>query len=272
MGVEQIRANGISMGYRVDGLSSAPILLLSNGLATDMSMWDDQVAHFSSRYRIVRYDTRGHGDTPATAPPYTLSVLVEDLRSLLDALGANKVHFVGMSLGGMIGQLFAVRYPGRLLSLSLCDTAARMKRETWEGRIKQATVEGVAPLVEPSLVRWFTEPFRVTNPDLMDRVRRMINRTSTDGYVGCAGVVMAMDHVDHLARISTPTLVVVGRHDVSTPLSEAELMHANIAGSTLSVIEDASHLPNIEQAVEFNKILEAFLAAQDLAHRREAMQ
>ena len=265
MSVERVPANGILMHCRVEGVASGQVMLFCNGLATDVSMWDPQIAHFASRYRIVRYDLRGHGETDSTQPPYSLSLLVEDLRSLLDALGVDQLHLVGESLGGMVAQAFAVRYPRRLMSLTLCDTAARTRREIWEGRIQQVRQKGVGPMVEPSLERWFTKPYRDSNPKVIDGVRRMIMKTTNDGYVGGAGVVMEMNHVEQLARISAPTLIVVGRQDVSTPVADAELMHSHIAGSRLSIIEDAAHLPNIEQAEEFNKVLQDFLLSQDIA-------
>ncbi len=263
MSIERIRANGIQMRYLVEGAPSGQIMLFCNGLATNMSMWDPQIAHFSGRYRIVRYDLRGHGESDSTQPPYTLSLLVEDLRSFLDALGFEQVHLVSESLGGMIAQAFAVRYPRRLMSLTLCDTSARIKRELWEGRIQQVLQEGIEPMVEPSLERWFTKPYRDANPDVTDGVRAMIRTTTSDGYVGGAGVVREMNHVEQLSRISTPTLIVVGRQDVSTPVAEAQLMHSHIVGSRLSIIEDAAHLPNIEKAQEFNRILEDFLLVQE---------
>ena len=263
MKAEQVRANGILMQCRVEGPPSAQALLLCNGLATDMAMWDRQVSEFSKNYRVITFDTRGHGETSATPPPYTLSMLVEDTRSLLDALGIEQVHYVGMSLGGMVGQAFAIRYPQRLLSLSLCDTAAKTNREVWEARIKQVEVAGIAPMIEPSIVRWFTKPFRDANPALMDNIREMIKRVSHAGYLGGAGVVMEMNHVDKLDKISTPTLIIVGRQDSSTPVAASEEMHQHIAGAQLHIIEAAAHLPNIEQPEEFNRLLKQFLSRLD---------
>ena len=263
MNDEFIRANGTTLRVRVEGPSNAPVLLFSNSLATDLSMWDDQVAVFAKFYRVVRYDTRGHGKSEAATPPYSLSTLVEDVRSLLDALGIDAVHYCGLSLGGMIGQLFAARYPQRLLSLALCDSAAKLRREVWEERIATAHKDGIGPLVEPSLGRWFTQPFRDKNPELIEGIRQMIHRTSVNGYIGSATAIMEMDNFPQLPRIATPTLIVVGGKDPATPPSDSELMHEKIAGSKMVVIEDAAHLPNIEQIDEFNNILGAFLRAQN---------
>ena len=260
---ELIRANGTTLRVRVEGSASAPVLLFSNSLATDLSMWDDQASYFSKWYRVVRYDTRGHGKSEASAAPYNLSTLVEDVRSLLDALGIDAVHYCGLSLGGMIGQLFAARYPQRLLSLALCDSAAKLRREVWEERIAVAHRDGIGPLVEPSLGRWFTQPFRDKNPELIEGIRQMIQGTSVNGYIGSATAIMEMDNFPQLPRIATPTLIVVGSKDPATPPSDSELMHQKIAGSKMVVIEDAAHLPNIEQIDEFNNILDAFLTAQN---------
>jgi 3-oxoadipate enol-lactonase len=265
----QIRANGATFRCRVEGPLSAQVLLFSNALATDMSMWDEQAVYFSKNYQVVRFDARGHGGSQSTPPPYSLSTLVEDVRSLLDGLGVGSVHFVGLSLGGMVGQLFAARYPQRLLSVALCDTAARMKRDIWEGRIDAVRSEGIAPQVEPSLERWFTKPFRDKNPQVIGRFRKMIQGTSLDGYVGSATAIMELDSINQLSRIATPTLVVVGRHDPATPVNDAELISQKIAGSELAVIEDAAHLPNIEQSTNFNEILDDFLKRQSA--RSQAM-
>lgn len=259
MADQHIGANGITLRCRIEGPTSGQVILFSNSLCTDLSMWDDQAALFSKRYRIVRYDARGHGESGATAPPYTLSMLTEDVRSLLDALGIEQVHFVGLSLGGMVGQLFAARYPNRLLSLALCDTSARMKREIWEERLALARREGLEATIEASLQRWFTKPFREHNPAVIDRMRQTIRRTSLDGYLGCSTAIMNMDNIEQLPRIVTRTLVLVGRQDPATPVGDAEILHAQIAGSRLVIIDDAAHLPNIEQTQAFNANLEHFL-------------
>lgn len=257
---QMIKTNGVSLRCRVEGPEGAPAVLFSNSLASDLTMWDAQAAHFSGRFRVIRYDTRGHGQSEAPCPPYSLALLAEDMRGLLDALGVPKVHLVGLSLGGMAGQVFAARWPERLLSLALCDTAARTNREIWEGRLKQARADGIGPLVEPSVERWFTSPFRARNAILMDGVRQMIRRTPVDGYLGCGAAIMEMNNAPLLPGIKTRTLVVVGKQDPATPVSEAEFIHAQIPASRLAVIDQAAHLPNIEQEAEFNSILERHLA------------
>lgn len=258
----QIRANGTTLRCCVSGPESAQTILFSNSLATDLGMWEQQLGHFSNNYQVVRYDTRGHGGSASTGADYTLSTLVEDVRSLLDALGLNVVHFVGLSLGGMIGQLFAARYPQRLSSLVLCDTAATINRGVWKERVATAREQGLEPLVGPSLERWFTKPFRDANPKLLSCIHQMALGTSVDGYIGCASAMIDMDNTSQLSRIATPTLVIVGKQDPSTPVSDAQLIQEKIAGAQLEIIDEAAHLPNIEQPAKFNKILETFLKQQ----------
>ena len=259
---KQIHANGITLRCRVEGPPSAPSIILSNSLATDLAMWDGQAGRLSRSYQVIRYDARGHGESEASRPPYTLSTLVEDVRCLLDALGVEKAHYVGLSLGGMVGQMFAAHYPQRLLSLSLCDTSAIMNRAIWDERIELAQRLGIAPVVEPSLERWFTKKFRDSNSTVIEGFRQMIARTSLDGYLGSGSAIRDMNNIELLSQISTPTLIVVGRQDPSTPTSAAEQLHSKIANSSLVIIEEAAHLPNIEQARQFNEVLEEFLARQ----------
>src|ERR687887_1656284 len=175
-----ITVNDISVNYTLEGPASAPIVTMSNSLASNLSMWDPQMSVLTSRYRVLRYDTRGHGGTDAPAGPYTLEELAEDARGLLHALGIPRVHFVGLSMGGMIGQLLGLESPELLQSLVLCDTMSRVPPEAkplWEERIHTAQTQGMEPLVEPTVARWFTAPFRAQHPEVVDTVRTMIRST-----------------------------------------------------------------------------------------------
>ena len=192
---------------------------------------------------------------------------MEDVRSLLDGLGVGAVHFVGLALGGMVGQLFAARYPQRLLSVTLCDTTARVKPDIWKGRIEAVRKEGVACEVEALLEQWFTPSFRKANPETIDRFRQMIENTSREGYLGCATAIMELEGLGHLSRIATPALVVAGRNDPATPVGDAQLLSERISGSQLALIEDAAHLPNVERPAAFNEILECFLQEQTARSR-----
>jgi 3-oxoadipate enol-lactonase len=234
--------------------------MLSNSLMSDLSMWEPQMAALTERFRVLRYDTRGHGGTDAPAGPYTIELLAADAVALLDALGLERVHFVGLSLGGMTGQLLGARHGDRLLGLVLCDTASEMPNpEVWDGRIGTAETQGIEALAPATLERWFTAPFRERRGEAIDKVLAMIRRTPVAGYVGCGHAIRDMNQTGLLADIKAPTLVIVGADDPSTPVAAARAIHERVAGSELTVIEDAAHLPNIEQPEAFNAALLAFL-------------
>jgi len=259
----KITANGISVNYTLDGPASAPVVMLSHSLATDLSMWDPQMKALTTRYRVLRYDTRGHGGTDAPAEAYTLDQLAHDARTLLQALGIAKVHWVGLSMGGMIGQTLALKSPELFLSLSLCDTSSRIPAEAkplWADRIKTAQSQGMEPLVEGTISRWFTAPFREQHKDVVDPVRTMIRRTPPQGYAGCCAAISALDLTDRLPAIKLPTLIVVGEEDQGTPVAASQAIQAKIAGSQLEILKSAAHLANMEQPEAFTKALTSFLA------------
>lgn len=258
----KIMANGINVNYTLEGPAGAPVVTLSHSLATDLSMWEPQLTPLRARYRVLAYDTRGHGGTDAPADAYTLGQLGEDARALLAALGIARTHWVGLSMGGMIGQTLALTAPQLFLSLSLCDTSSRVPAEAkpvWQERIKTAETQGMEPIVEPTLGRWFTGPFRDSHPDLMNRVRAMIRATDPRGYAGCCHAISALDLTDKLPAIKIPTLIVVGEEDQGTPVAASRVMHGQIAGSELQIIKSASHLSNLEQPEAFTTALMTFL-------------
>jgi 3-oxoadipate enol-lactonase len=256
-----LRCNGADLAYRIDGASGRPTLLFSNSLASDMSIWDNQVAAFKSDHRIVRYDTRGHGRSSLPEGTPTIDDLASDAIALIEQLKLGPVHFVGVSLGGMLGQALAARRPDLLRSLTLSDTSSETdKPEIWEPRIQGALADGMAPLVEGTLERWFTAPFRAAHPERIEPVRRMIAATPAQGYAACARAIQAMRQTAILAKIVTPTLVIVGREDGSTPPAAAERIAKAIRGAELVVIEQAAHIPPIEQAETFNQHLRRFLS------------
>ena len=227
---------------------------------SNLAMWDAQVPALTRRYRVLRYDTRGHGATEATPPPYSIELLVDDARALLDALDIAPIHFVGLSLGGMIGQLFAVRHPALVRSLVLCDTSSHMPPESlWEDRIQTAEDEGIEALVPGTIERWFTAPFRERGAAEIERIRRMIRKTERPGYVGCCRAIQAMDQTALLSAITAPTLIVVGAEDPATPVAASETIHRAIEGSQLVVLDEAAHLANIEQPEAFNRAVIGFL-------------
>jgi 3-oxoadipate enol-lactonase len=256
--------NGISVNYILEGPAQAPVVTMSHSLATDLSMWDPTVPALTGRFRVLRYETRGHGGTDAPTGAYTLDQLADDALALLKALGIARTHWVGLSMGGMIGQTLALKAPQVFASLALCDTSSRIPadaRSTWQDRIRTAETQGMEPLVEPTLGRWFTEPFRKSHKDVVDRVAKMIRSTPAAGYAGCCHAIAALDLTDKIAAIKTPTVVIVGEDDPGTPVAASRAIHERIAGSTLEILKAAAHLSNMEQPEAFNGALTRFLAS-----------
>lgn len=259
-----INANGIDINYQLEGPEDAPVLMFSNSLASNLGMWDGQAAAFSGDYRILRADTRGHGQTEVTASPYTVQLLLDDALALLDALEIDKVHFCGLSLGGMIGQRFGALNGDRLLSLTICDTTSQMRDPSiWDARMDAARENGMAGIRPTTISRWFTEEFVAAGDPVLDKVGAMVESTPMEGFLGCCEAIKVMDQVDLLEAIKTPTLVVVGKQDQSTPVEAAQFLNDNIAGSKLVTLDPAAHLSNVEQDGEFNAALKAHLDANN---------
>lgn len=257
------KSNGISVNYEIEG--QGPWVVMSHSLACNVSMWDAQVALLARDFRVLRFDTRGHGATDAPSGAYSLDMLSGDLLGLLDVLDIRQAHYVGLSMGGMIGMTFALKHPGRLASLVLCDTTSRVPPEAapvWEGRIKMAREQGMSPLVEPTLQRWFTEPYYKSDKPMMLRVGAMISSTPVEGYIGCCHAIPKIDLTDKLGAIRVPVQVIVGDQDVGTPVAMSQAIHDAIPGSELVVIPSASHLSNLEQPKAFNNALAGFLRKQ----------
>jgi 3-oxoadipate enol-lactonase len=261
----KITANGISMNYTLDGPANAPVVTLSHSLATDLAMWEPQMKALTARWRVLRYDTRGHGGTDAPAGAYSLTQLADDARALLTALKIGRTHWVGLSMGGMIGQALALASPNVFQSLVLCDTSSRIPPEArplWQERVKTAETQGMEPLVEATIGRWFTPPFREQRKDVVDSVRAMIRRTPPAGYAGCCHAISALDLTDRLPAIKLPTLVVVGEDDQGTPVAASQAIQAKIVGSQLEILKSAAHLSNMEQPEAFTRAVTSFLGRQ----------
>ena len=256
----KINANGIDINYLVEG--DGPWLTMSHSLACNLHMWDEEAKRLSQRYKVLRYDTRGHGGSGAPAGAYTLELLADDLHGLLQALGVTSTHFVGLSMGGMIGQTYALKYPGMFKSLALCDTTSRYPAEAaglWAERIKTVEAQGMEPLVASTLERWFTAPFRQARPEVVAKVAAMIRSTPVPGYVGCSHAIPKINVTARLAEIRCPSVVIVGKDDPGTPVAMAEEIHQALPGSELVVIPAAAHLSNLEQPDAFNQALARFL-------------
>lgn len=256
----KIRANNIDISYRLDGPEDRPVVMLSNSLMSNYTMWDSQIAALTSAYQVLRYDQRGHGGTETTPGPYTIELLAEDAYALTEALGIGQVHFVGLSMGGFTGQMLVVMHPEKVLSLALCDTACEMPPVTlWNERIEMAQSEGLVALMPGTLDRWFTPSFHQAGKEQLEKVRDMILGTGAEGYIATAVAIRDMYLCDKLSKITVPTIVIVGEDDPACPVSAAEIIHAGISGSNLVTIPQSAHLPNIEQKDIFNKVLLGFL-------------
>ena len=256
----KLSANGIEINYVIEG--EGPVVTMSHSLACNLAMWDEQARALQGRYRVLRFDTRGHGQTSAPAGAYSLEQMADDLYALLGGLGIKETHFVGLSMGGMIGQVFALKYPEMVQSLVLCDTTSRYPAAAapvWQDRIKTAEAKGMEPLVEPTLSRWFTAPFRARRPDLMAQVGAMIRDTPAQGYIGCCHAIPKINVTDRLAALTCPALVIVGEEDPGTPVEMARDIQAALPSAELAILRSASHLSNLEQLEEFNRVLLRFL-------------
>ena len=261
---DSVAVNGVRIAYRFDGPPGGRVVLMSNSLMSSFDMWDWTVPALADRYRVLRYDTRGHGRSSTPPGPWSIAALADDAAGLLDALGIEAAHFVGLSMGGMVGQQLGARFPAKVLSLSLCDTASEMPpREMWEERLAIARSQGIPGLAEGTLKRWFTEPFIRRAPGDIEKVRAMILGTGVEGYMACASAIRDMAQTTMLLAITAPTLVLTGRQDPATTVAHATVLHRVIAGSRLVILEDAAHLSNIEQPEAFNAALRAFIDEVD---------
>lgn len=260
--VEHLEVGGLRVAYRLDGPEGGDVLVLSNSLMSTHRMWDPQMSAFTARYRVLRYDTRGHGATETTPEPYSIELLAQDAAALIDALSLGPVHFLGLSMGGMIGQRLAVDRPDLVRSICLCNTAAEMPtQEMWNERISTARREGIEGLLRGTVSRWFTPEFIVTNPAAVGFVEGMIRDTEAPGYIGCACAVRDMSQTEILSQIRVPALVLIGEKDPACTPEQGEVLHANIAGSKKVVIKDAAHLSNVEKPREFNEAILKFIGA-----------
>jgi len=261
-GTMKIKANGIQMNYQLSGKENEPVVVLSHSLGSSLAMWDPQMEILEARYQVLRYDIRGHGGTDAPEGAYSLDELGDDAIGLLDALGIDVVHWVGLSMGGMIGQCLALNHSNRLRSLVLCDTAAKIPDEAqpvWQERMDTARDKGMQALVQETLERWFTLPYFGKSPGGVELIRKHFLATPVLGYIGCSEAIRVLNYLENLSDIQIPTLIMVGEDDPGTPVAASEAMHERIPGSSLVVLHSAAHLSNIEQAEAFNRALMGFL-------------
>ncbi|MGY1624665.1 3-oxoadipate enol-lactonase [Geodermatophilus sp. SYSU D00965] len=240
----------VEVSYTEEGPRDAPVVVLSNSLGATRAMWDPQVPALAERFRVVTYDTRGHGSSPAPQGPYTLDDLVDDVVALLDRLGVPRAHVAGLSLGGMTAMRLAAREPDRVGRIAALCTSAKTEPQGFLDRAAAARSGGTAPLASAVVSRWLTPPFAARNPDLVARLEAMVAGADDEGYASCAEVVAHLDLRDDLGRITAPTLVVSGADDPALPPDHQQAIADGIAGAELVSVRPGAHLANLESPLE----------------------
>jgi 3-oxoadipate enol-lactonase len=251
----------IEVDHTVDGPEDAPVVVLSNSLGATRAMWDPQVPALAERYRVVTYDTRGHGTSPAPAGPYALDDLVDDLLALLDRVGARRAHVVGLSLGGMTALRLAAREPQRVHRLAVLCSSAKTDPQGFLDRAAAARADGTASFAGTVASRWLTPPYAAAHPDLVARLEGMIAGCDDEGYAACAEVVARVDLREDLGRITAPTLVVSGAEDPALPPEHQQAIAEGVPGAELLSVSPGAHLANLEQPLQVSGALLAHLDA-----------
>ncbi len=259
-----LKANGINVNYAIDG-AEGPWLVFSNSFATDLTMWDEQARALSSSFRVLRYDQRGHGKTEATPGRYKFDLLIADALALMDALGIARAYFAGLSMGGATALGIAQRHPDRIERAIVCDSGCASSPQSaaqWEERIVLVQKDGMAPLVEPTVARWFPPDVVAENPPYVDRVRAMIRSTPVAGFIGCAAALADHDFRSGVARTKPPVLFIAGEKDAGGAVATAmKAMHMELAGSEYVELAGAGHISNLDDPDGFTQAVLAFLAA-----------
>ena len=258
----KVKINDIHLHYELTGRKDEPVVVLSHSLASSMVMWNPQLKTLENKFRVLRYDMRGHGQSDAPQGPYSLEMLAGDVIGLIDNLGIASVHFVGLSIGGMIGQSLALTYPDRLRSVTLCDTSSILPDEAkaaFQARIVAARKGGMSGQIDATMERWFTPGFLKSGRPEITMISDQIAATPLAGYIGCSEAICQLNYLDRLPEIELPTLIMVGEQDPGTPVAASQAIHERIAGSQLVILPSAQHLSNIEQAEAFNESLITFL-------------
>jgi 3-oxoadipate enol-lactonase len=254
-----IKSGETRIHYALEGQRESPVLVFSNSLGTNYSMWEPQVPQFLKKFRVLRYDTRGHGQSSLTPGPYSIEQLGNDLLALLDALDLDRVHFCGLSMGGMIGMWLGVNAPERLNKLALCNTGAKIGTpETWNARMGAVRKNGMKSVATAVVERWFTPAFRQKAPATIANTLKMLEETDPDGYTACCAAVRDFNFREQLSSIRIPTLVISGAHDPATPPADGRFLAQHIPGARYVELS-AAHLSNLEDQDRFTNELAAFL-------------
>jgi 3-oxoadipate enol-lactonase len=254
-----IDADGCLLNVAVEGRDSGPTLMLSNSLGTTMQMWEPQMATLTKLFRVIRYDRRGHGKSGVPAGPYSMERFGRDVLAILDDLNIEKVHWCGLSMGGMVGQWLGANAPTRVDKLILSNTSCYYPDPTnWHNRIKAVKAGGLAAVADAVIAGWLTADFREREPRIAANMKSMLLATPVQGYLACCETLSTLDQRDLLPGITSPTLVIAGRHDMATPLAAGEFIRSQIPGASLTIL-DAAHISNVEQPHAFTDTVIGFL-------------
>jgi 3-oxoadipate enol-lactonase len=253
-----IDADGCLLNVSVEGRDGGPTLMLSNSLGTHMGMWEPQMASLTKLFRVIRYDRRGHGKSGLSGP-YSMERFGRDVLAILDDLNIEKVHWCGLSMGGMVGQWLGANAPTRFDKIILSNTSCYYPDPTnWLNRIKAVKEGGIAAVADAVIAGWLTADFREREPRITGNMKAMLLATPVEGYLACCEALSTLDQRDLLPRIKSPTLVIAGRHDMATPPAAGEFIRSQIPGASLTIL-DAAHISNVEQPHAFTDAVVGFL-------------
>jgi len=258
----KVKANGITINYQIDGPEGAPWIVLSNSLATSIAMWDEQAAALKDKFRVLRYDQRGHGATDAPTGRYTYATLLADAIGVLDALSIKKAHFGGLSMGGATALGLAEQHPDRFDRIMVFDSPCQstpQSSQQWEERIAVAQKQGIEALVEPTIARWVPPDIVAKNPPHVEKIRAMIRATPVNGFIGCAAALADHDYASAVATVKHPVLFLTGEKDgAAAPMRK---LHEKLVGSRYVELLGAGHISNMDRPAEFTKAIRDFIAA-----------
>ena len=254
-----IDADGCLLNVSVEGRDGGPTLMLSNSLGATLAMWEPQMKALTQLFRVIRYDRRGHGKSSVAPGPYSMERFGRDVLAILDDLNIDKVHWCGLSMGGMVGQWLGANAPDRLGKIVLANTACYYPDPTnWLNRIKAVKDGGIAAIADTVIAAWLSTDFREREPQITARLKAMLLASPVEGYIACCEALSTLDQRELLSRIRSPTLVIAGRHDMSTPISAGEFIRSRIAGASMTIL-DAAHISNVEQPHAFTDAVVGFL-------------
>ena len=251
--------DGCLLNVSVEGRDGAPTLMLSNSLGCTLQMWQPQMAALTEKFRVIRYDRRGHGKSAAPPGPYSMERFGKDVLAILNYLEIEKTHWCGLSMGGMVGQWLGANAPERFDRIILCNTSCYYPDPTnWLNRIKAVKQGGIAAVADTVIAGWLTADFRDRYPQTAANMKAMLIATPVEGYLACCEALSTLDQRALLPKIKSPTLVIAGRHDMATPVAAGEFIRDNIPGAKMTIL-DAAHISNVEQADAFTEAVIGFL-------------